>query len=150
MCGVRGAGNKSARCGPGGCGPPAEPPAEWQATATDYSNAPYPHPVRYLHVRLMGHDHRMARIRSSQQRILFEDPVVHEWQAIATKALVIGGSEDRLVRDFPARARHVAEQLQNAELVLFTGAGHSPHFEIPEAFHAERIRFLRSDPGLAP
>ena len=89
---------------------------------------------------------RMARVRSSQQRILYEDPVVHEWQYIETKALVIGGSEDRLVRDYPAAARNVAERLRNAELVLFPGAGHSPHFEIPDEFHAELIRFLRSDP----
>ncbi|MYB06571.1 MAG: alpha/beta hydrolase [Gemmatimonadetes bacterium] len=89
---------------------------------------------------------RMARVRSSQQRILYEDPVVHEWQYIETKALVIGGSDDRLVRDYPAAARNVAERLQNAELVLFPGVGHSPHFEIPDEFHAELIRFLRSDP----
>jgi len=95
---------------------------------------------------LSGDWPRMARVRASQRRILFEDPVVHEWQYIGTKALVIGGSEDRLVRDYPAAARNVAEQLQNAELVLFPGAGHSPHFEIPEEFHAELIRFLRSDP----
>ena len=89
---------------------------------------------------------RLARVRSSQQRILYEDPVVHEWQYIETKALVIGGSEDRLVRDYPAAARNVAERLRNAELVLFPGVGHSPHFEIPDEFHAELIRFLRSDP----
>ena len=95
---------------------------------------------------LSGHWPRMARVRSAQQRILFEDPVVHEWQYIATKALVIGGSDDRLVRDYPAAARNVAEQLQNAELVLFPGVGHSPHFEIPGEFHAELVRFLLSDP----
>ncbi len=95
---------------------------------------------------LSGDWPRMARVRSSQQRILYEDPVVHEWRSIAVKALVIGGSDDRLVRDFPARARHVAEELRNAELVLFPGVGHAPHFEIPDEFHAELIRFLRSDP----
>lgn len=103
--------------------------------------------VMYQYGLTLGGDWpRMARVRASQRRILFEDPVVHEWQYIGTKALVIGGSEDRLVRDYPAAARNVAEQLQNAELVLFPGAGHSPHFEIPDEFHAELIRFLRSDP----
>jgi pimeloyl-ACP methyl ester carboxylesterase len=89
---------------------------------------------------------RLARVRALQQRILFEDPVVYEWQHVTTKALVIGGEEDRLVDDYPAAARHVAERLRNAELVLFPGVGHAPHFEIPERFHGELVRFLRSDP----
>jgi pimeloyl-ACP methyl ester carboxylesterase len=108
----------------------------------------------YLHwvkvqygLTLSGDWPRMARVRAAQQQILYEDPVVYEWQHIASKALVIGGAEDRLVADFPAAARHVAEELKNAELFLFPGVGHSPHMEIPEEFHRELIRFLRSDPA---
>jgi pimeloyl-ACP methyl ester carboxylesterase len=71
---------------------------------------------------------------------------VHEWQYIATKALVIGGADDRLVDDYPAAARHVAESLQNAELVIFPDVGHAPAFDNPDEFHAELIRFLKSDP----
>ncbi len=89
---------------------------------------------------------RMARIRAAQRMILYEDPVVHEWQYIDTKALVIGGEEDGLVADFPGLARNVAERLQNAELVLFPGVGHSPHLDNPEEFHPILIDFLRSDP----
>src|SRR5688572_14602049 len=40
--------------------PPATAPADWTATAIDYSNVPYPYPVRYLPVRMMGEEHRMA------------------------------------------------------------------------------------------
>lgn len=107
----------------------------------------------YLHwvkvqygLTLSGDWPRMARVRAAQRMIVFEDPVVHEWQYIETKALVIGGEEDRLVRDYPALARNVAETLQNAELVLFPEVGHAPAFDSPEAFHVELIRFLRSDP----
>jgi pimeloyl-ACP methyl ester carboxylesterase len=95
---------------------------------------------------LSGDWPRMARVRAAQRMILFEDPVVHEWQYIPSKALVIGGAEDRLVADYPAAARNVAEQLQNAELVIFPGVGHAPAFDNPREFHAELIRFLRSDP----
>ncbi len=95
---------------------------------------------------LSGDWPRMARVRAAQRMILFEDPVVHEWQNISSKALVIGGAEDRLVDDYPARARHVAESLQNAELVLFPEVGHAPAFDSPDEFHAELIRFLKSDP----
>ncbi len=89
---------------------------------------------------------RMARVRAAQRQILFEDPVVHEWQYIRTKALVIGGADDRLSRDFAGQARNVAETLPNAELVLFPGIGHVPAFEYPERYHAEVVRFLLSDP----
>lgn len=95
---------------------------------------------------LSGEWPRLARVRARQMQILYHDPVVYEWQHIATKALVIGGTEDRLTDDFPARARHVAESLRNAELLLYPGVGHAPAFEIPERFHADLIRFLRSDP----
>jgi pimeloyl-ACP methyl ester carboxylesterase len=95
---------------------------------------------------LSGDWPRMARVRAAQMQILHEDPVVYEWQHIAAKALVIGGAEDRLSPDYPSQARHVAESLQDAELVIYPGVGHAPGFEIPERFHADLIRFLRSDP----
>ncbi|MGQ9426354.1 alpha/beta fold hydrolase [Gilvimarinus sp. F26214L] len=90
---------------------------------------------------------KLARIRAWQQQILYFDPVVYDWQHIDTKALVIGGAADGLAADFGASARKVAEALPNAELVLFEGIGHNPHFEIPEKFHGELVRFLKSDPG---
>ncbi|MDZ7671138.1 MAG: alpha/beta hydrolase [Gammaproteobacteria bacterium] len=90
---------------------------------------------------------RMARVRAAQIQILYEDPVVYEWQHIDSKALVIGGAEDRLTADYPAEARHVAESLRNAELVIYPDVGHAPAFEIPERFHADLVRFLRSDPA---
>ncbi len=110
----------------------------------------------YLHwvwvqygLTLSGDWPRMARVRAAQRMIIYEDPVVHEWPYIDTKALVIGGAEDRLVEDYPARARNVAEQLQNAELVIFPEVGHAPAFDNPDEFHRELIRFLQSDPNEA-
>jgi len=115
-----------------------------------YPNGWRPEYLRWVMVQygltMSGDWPRMARIRVAQRQILYEDPVVYEWRSIATKALVIGGGADRLVSDYPSAARHVAEELPNAELVIFPGVGHAPHFEIPEEFHRELIRFLRSDP----
>ena len=140
----------------------ADPEATYESTlATTYQSVLrghmryYPrgwHPqylkwVKYQYgLTLSGDWPRMAQVRAAQRRILYEDPVVHEWQYITSKALVIGGSDDRLVDDYPARARNVAERLQNAELVLFPGVGHAPHFDNPEEYHRELIRFLRSSP----
>ncbi|MEX1032673.1 MAG: alpha/beta hydrolase [Cellvibrionaceae bacterium] len=95
---------------------------------------------------LSGEWPRLARVRRLQGQMLYEDPVVYDWQHIVTKALVIGGEEDGLVADFPSLARNVADQLQNSALLLYPNIGHAPHVEIPDQFHADLIRFLRSDP----
>ena len=89
---------------------------------------------------------RLVMVRRLQAQMLYEDPVVYDWQHIETKALVIGGEEDGLVEDFPALATNVAESLQNAALLLYPDIGHAPHVEIPDRFHADLIRFLSSDP----
>ncbi|HBO89148.1 MAG TPA: alpha/beta hydrolase, partial [Acidobacteria bacterium] len=43
-------------------------------------------------------------------------------------------------------AKNVADTIPNAELVLIDNVGHIPHLEAPDQFHAELIRFLKSDP----
>lgn len=91
----------------------------------------------------------LAKIRAWQQAILFFDPVVYDWQHINTKAMVLGGADDRLTNDFAGQARHVAESLQNADLKLYPGIGHNPHFEYPDQYHTDLIAFLRSDPAQA-
>jgi len=88
----------------------------------------------------------LARVRAWQQAILYFDPVVYDWQHITTKSLVLGGQDDRLTPEFAALSRHIAETLQNAELNLYPGIGHNPHFEYPEQYHLDLIEFLRSDP----
>jgi pimeloyl-ACP methyl ester carboxylesterase len=89
---------------------------------------------------------RLARIRAWQQMIMYFDPVVYDWQHIDSKAIVIGGELDRLTPNFADLARNLAETLQNAELKLYPGIGHNPHFEWPEEYHADLIEFLSSDP----
>ena len=89
---------------------------------------------------------RLVMVRRLQRQMLYEDPVVYDWQHIGTKALVIGGEEDGLVDDFPSLARTVAAELPNSALLLYPDIGHAPHIEIPDRFHADLIRFLGSDP----
>jgi pimeloyl-ACP methyl ester carboxylesterase len=90
---------------------------------------------------------RWNEVRGLLSQAMWEDPVVYDWQHISSKALVIGGADDPLSRDFAAEARRVAESLQNAELLLYPGIGHNPQFEHSDQFHADLIRFLRSDPS---
>jgi pimeloyl-ACP methyl ester carboxylesterase len=90
---------------------------------------------------------RLAMVRRLQGQMLYDDPVVYDWQHISSKALILAGEEDGLVADFPALARHVDSELQNSTMLLYPGVGHAPQIEIPDQFHADLIRFLRSDPS---
>ncbi|MDA0687920.1 MAG: alpha/beta hydrolase [Proteobacteria bacterium] len=92
-----------------------------------------------------GYPH-YARVRRLVGAMMYEDPVVYDWQHIATKALVMGGEQDLLADNFVMRATHVHNELQNSALLLYPEVGHNPHVEIPEQFHADLIRFLVSDP----
>jgi pimeloyl-ACP methyl ester carboxylesterase len=95
---------------------------------------------------LSGEAPRLAMVRRLQGQMLYEDPVVYDWQHISSKALVMGGELDGLVPDFPALANHVNDELQNSTILLYPDIGHAPQIEIPDQFHADLIRFLRSDP----
>ena len=53
---------------------------------------------------------------------------------------------DGLVADFPTLAHNVANELQNSAILLYPGIGHAPQIEIPDQFHADLVRFLKSDP----
>jgi len=90
---------------------------------------------------------RLSMVRRLQGQMLYNDPVVYDWQHITSKALVLAGEEDGLVEDFPTLARHVVSELQNGALHLYPGIGHAPQIEIPDQFHEDLIRFLRSDPN---
>lgn len=89
---------------------------------------------------------RWQQVRAELGHAITWDPVVYDWQHISSKALVIGGAEDRLRQDFAADARRVAETLPNAQLILYPGIGHNPQFEHSGPFHADLVRFLASDP----
>ena len=95
---------------------------------------------------MSGEWNRVAQVRRLQGQMLYDDPVVYDWQHIETKALVIGGEEDGLVDDFPTLAHNVNNELQNSTILLYPDVGHAPQIEIPDLFHADLIRFLKSDP----
>ncbi|MBL4580229.1 MAG: alpha/beta hydrolase [Gammaproteobacteria bacterium] len=96
---------------------------------------------------MSGEWNRIAQVRRLQGQMLYDDPVVYDWQHIASKALVMGGEEDGLVDDFPTLAHNVNNELQNSTILLYPDVGHAPQIEIPDLFHADLIRFLKSDPN---
>jgi abhydrolase domain-containing protein 6 len=84
--------------------------------------------------RYLGHD-RFAR-REDQERLFrgWIDPkegeqVPSTLESIATPALVIHGSRDRVID--PSTGRALAARLPNARLEMLEGIGHVPHMEVP-------------------
>jgi len=66
------------------------------------------------------------------------EPLHDRLAAVAAPTLVVAGADD-LVR---ARAEEVAAAIPGARLVLVPGAGHAPHLERPDRFHALLFDFL--------
>jgi pimeloyl-ACP methyl ester carboxylesterase len=93
---------------------------------------------------LSGEWPRMAKIRTFLQQQVYMDPVVYDWAAIKSKAMVIGGTIDGA--DFTAAAERIAAAIPGgAHLVLEQDAGHVLHYERPEVFNRELLKFLASD-----
>ncbi len=98
--------------------------------------------VRILYAPTLSGDWpRLAMVRSIYQQMLYLDPVVYDWPKIKERTLVIGGERDG--QDFPRLARHVADSIPGAELVIIPNAGHVPHLEAPDLFYPPLLKFLR-------
>jgi pimeloyl-ACP methyl ester carboxylesterase len=99
--------------------------------------------VRILYAPTLSADWpRFAWVRVLCQQMTFLDPVVYDWAHIKVKTLVLGGASDG--PDFPAQAKHIADTIPGAELVLLPDLGHVPHIEAPEVFYPPLLKFLKS------
>jgi pimeloyl-ACP methyl ester carboxylesterase len=97
--------------------------------------------VRILYAPTLSGDWpRLAMVRSIYQQMLYLDPVVYDWAKIKAKTLVIGGEKDGA--DFPQLAKHIADTIPGAELVILPNLGHVPHLEAPELFYPPLLKFL--------
>jgi pimeloyl-ACP methyl ester carboxylesterase len=90
---------------------------------------------------LSGNWPEAAMVRALVQQMVYEDPVVYDWSHIKAKTLEIGGDKDG--PNFPELARHVAQTIPDCQLVLLPNIGHVPHFEAPDLFHRELVKFLK-------
>ena len=98
--------------------------------------------VRILYAPTLSGDWpRLAMVRSIYQQITYLDPVVYDWPKIKVKTLVIGGEKDG--QDFPKLAKHIADSIPGAELVIIPNAGHVPHLEVPDVFYKELLKFVQ-------
>jgi pimeloyl-ACP methyl ester carboxylesterase len=84
----------------------------------------------------------LAMVRSIYQQITYLDPVVDDWAHIKVPTLVLGGELDG--QNFPALAKHIAETVPGAKLVLIPNVGHVPHIQVPDIFNKTLLDFLGS------
>ncbi|MGD1072241.1 MAG: alpha/beta hydrolase [Bryobacteraceae bacterium] len=97
--------------------------------------------VRILYAPTLSADWpRLAMVRSIYQQMPVLDPVVYDWAHIKAKTLVIGGERDG--QNFPALAKHIADSIPGAQLVLIPNVGHVPHIQAPDVFNKALVKFL--------
>lgn len=97
--------------------------------------------VRILYAPTLSADWpRLAMVRSIYQQMPYLDPVVYDWAHIKVKTLVIGGEKDG--QNFPAQAKHIADSIPGAQLVLIPDVGHVPHIQVPDIFNKALLKFL--------
>ena len=109
-------------------------PGAWKPEYEEYA--------RILYAPTLGGDWpRLAMVRAIYQQITYLDPVVYDWPNIKVKTLVLGGEKDG--QDFPSLAKHIADTIPGAELVIIPNAGHVPHLEVPDVFYRELLKFLK-------
>jgi pimeloyl-ACP methyl ester carboxylesterase len=110
------------------------PPGAWKPEYEKYA--------RILYAPTLSSDWpRLAMVRAIYRQITYLDPVVYDWPKIQAKTLVLGGDKDG--SNFPELARHIADTIPGAQLVLIPNVGHVPHLQVPETFNRELLKFLK-------
>jgi pimeloyl-ACP methyl ester carboxylesterase len=59
------------------------------------------------------------------------------------RALALGGERDG--QNFPALAKHIADTIPGAALVVIPNVGHVPHIQVPDTFNRELLTFPLSE-----
>ena len=119
----------------------------YQGLARYFPSGMKPEYERYVKIQygwsLSGNWPTAAMVRALAQAMVYEDPVVYDWQHIKVRTMELGGEKDGA--NFPEIAKQICTAIKNCELVLLPNLGHVPHFEAPDVFYAALLKFLKSD-----
>jgi pimeloyl-ACP methyl ester carboxylesterase len=91
---------------------------------------------------------RLAMVQALIGQMLYQDPVVYDWEHIMVPTLAFGGAEDLLLGPasaFQERMAYLAKTIPNGngKLHLIPGLGHVPHLEAPEKVLPPLVAFLK-------
>jgi pimeloyl-ACP methyl ester carboxylesterase len=109
-----------------------------------------------LRMRLSGEYPRQALSAALTYQMIYEQPVCHEFAAVAARTLLVIGQSDRTVvgkarvpkallpkaGQYPELGKKTARLIPRSRLVELPGVGHIPHLEAKERFHQELLSFL--------
>ena len=119
--------------------------AVYQGLARYFPSGMKPEYERYVKIQygwsLSGNWPQAAMVRALAQQMVYEDPVVYDWQHIKVPTMQLGGDKDGA--NFPQLAKKVCDTIPNCELVLLPGLGHVPHFEAPDVFYRALLKYLK-------
>lgn len=101
---------------------------------------------------------KVALASALTYQMIYQQPVVYEFNRVTVPTLLIIGQQDRtvvgkgLIKDpktvatmgqYPALGQRTAAQIRGAKLVALEKVGHIPHLEAPQAFQAALLGFLK-------
>ncbi len=99
---------------------------------------------------------QIAFVNALTYQMIYEQPVVYEFENLKMPTLLIIGQADRTIvgkarvpkeivdnyGQYPRLGRETKAKIPNAELVEIEGVGHIPHIQTPEKFEAAVKEFL--------
>ncbi len=99
---------------------------------------------------------QIAFVNALTYQMIYEQPVVYEFENLKMPTLLIIGQADRTIvgkarvpkeivnnyGQYPQLGRETKSKIPNAELVEIEGVGHIPHIQTPEKFEAAVMDFL--------
>lgn len=101
---------------------------------------------------------KLARVNALTYDMIYQQPVVYEFDRVRAPTLLVMGQQDRtvvgkgLLKDpkvlvtlgrYPALGKRTAAAIKGSKLVALEKVGHIPHLEAPEVFNRELLAFLR-------
>ncbi len=99
---------------------------------------------------------RLAMSSALTYQMIYEQPVCHEFPDVRARTLLVIGQADRtvvgkarvkkellpMVGQYPELGRKTAKLIPGSKLVEIPDVGHIPHFESPDLFHQELLKFV--------
>ena len=99
---------------------------------------------------------QIAFVNALTYKMIYEQPVVYEFENLKMPTLLVIGQEDRTIvgkarvpkeivnnyGQYPQLGKKIKAEIPNAELVELEGVGHIPHIQTPESFEAAVVGFL--------
>jgi pimeloyl-ACP methyl ester carboxylesterase len=109
-----------------------------------------------IRVTRSGEWPRWARASASTYQMLYQQPVIYEYDLLQPPTLIVVGDQDHAVPGlnfaapevrktlgkFPELAQEAAKHIPHGSAIVVPNCGHIPHLEQPDVFHEAVLKFL--------